>query len=74
VGFLAPADANVVTAVAQTAGVRLAIVSHLLPDLYVLDLSSDGPESACAAGLERVRVDARVRSADFDTRRAPHEG
>ena len=74
VGFVAAADASVVAAVAQTAAVQLTIVSRLLPDLYVLDLSSDGPDSACVAGLERVRADARVRSADLDTRREPHAG
>ena len=74
VSFVAAADATIVAAVAQTAAVRLTIVSRLLPDLYVLDLSSDGPDSACAAGLGRVRADARVRAADLDTRREPHAG
>ena len=74
VGFVAAADATVVAAVAQAAAVRLTIVSRLLPDLYVLDLSSDGPDSACVAALERVRADARVRAADLDTRRQPNEG
>ena len=74
VGFVSAADASVVAAIAQTAAVRLVVVNRLLPDLYVLDLSSDGPDSACAAGLERVRADARVRSADLDARRAPGEG
>jgi hypothetical protein len=74
IGFVTAADESVVAAVAQAAAVRLTIVSRLLPDLYVIDLSSDGPDSACAAALERVRADTRVRSADLDTRRAPHEG
>lgn len=74
VGFLAAADAGVVAAVAQSAAARLTVVNQLLPDLYVLDLSTTGPDSACVAALARVRADARVRSADLDTRRGPNAG
>jgi hypothetical protein len=74
VGFFAAADASVVAAVAQASGARLTVVNRLLPDLYVLDLSAAGAESACAAALERVRADARVRFADPDTRREPNAG
>jgi hypothetical protein len=74
VGFAAAADAGVVAAVAQSAAVHLTVVNQLLPDLYVLDLSTTGPDSACVAALARVRADARVRSADLDTRRGPNAG
>jgi len=74
VTFKAPAEPSVVAALATATQVRLTVVNRLLPDLYVLDLGARGDESACGAALERLRADARVRSADLDTRRAPQTG
>jgi hypothetical protein len=72
VSFKLAADAATVAALAADAGVRLAVVSRLMPDIYVLDLSAEGQDSVCDAGLARVRADARVRAADPDRRRIAH--
>jgi hypothetical protein len=74
VSFAAVADTATVAAVATAAGVRLTVVSRLMPDTYVLDLLADGQDAACNVGLERIRHDARVRAAEPDRRRGPHAG
>jgi len=72
--FNAPPDTAAIAALGAAIDGRLTIASRLRPDLYVLDLAVSGADSACGAALERLRRDARVRSADFDTRRAPNAG
>jgi hypothetical protein len=72
VSFKNAVDAAAIAAVATDTGVRLAVVSRLMPDTYVLDLAVTGQDAACDAGLARVRADARVRAADPDRRRVPH--
>lgn len=72
VGFRAPAEPTAVSDLAATHSLTLSIVSRLLPDLYVLDLGARGGDPACAAAIERLRADARVRSVELDARRAPH--
>jgi hypothetical protein len=72
VSFTAAADASTVAALAAAAEVRLTVVSRLMPDTYVLDLASAGSDTACDAGLARIRADARVRAADPDRRRVAH--
>jgi predicted methyltransferase len=74
VSFSGAADAATVAALAAAAGVKLTIVSRLMPGTYVLDLAAAGPDSACDAGLARVRTDARVRAAEPDKRRGPNAG
>jgi hypothetical protein len=74
VTFNAPPDAGGIAALATASDTRLNVVNRLRPDLYVLDLAARGGQSACTAALERLRRDARVRSAEFDTRRAPSSG
>ena len=74
VGFAAPIDAEGVAKLAVARDVRLIVVSRLLADLYVLDLSANGADAACAAALERVRSDPLVRSAELDSRRGPNSG
>ncbi len=74
VGFHAPADSGAIAALATSHALTLAIVDRLLPDLYVLDVGARGGDSACAAALERLRADARVRSVELDARRAPQAG
>ncbi len=74
VGFVAPLDADGVAKLAVARDVRLVVVSRLLPDLYVLDLTANGAAAACAAALERVRTDPAVRSAELDSRRGPNSG
>jgi hypothetical protein len=70
VGFAAPMDAEGIARLAVAQEVRLVLVSRLLPDLYVLDLATNGAAAACAVALERVRSDPAVRSAELDSRRA----
>jgi hypothetical protein len=71
VGFRAPSDAHDIAALATAHALTLSVVNRLLPDLYVLDLDAGG-DPACAAALERLRADARVRSVELDARRSPH--
>ena len=72
VGFRAPAEPAAIADLAATHSLKLSIVSRLLPELYVLDLSAPGGDAACAAELEQLRADARVRSVELDARRAPN--
>jgi hypothetical protein len=74
VGFVASIDTDGVARLAAASDVRLAVVSRLLPDLYVLDLAANGADAACIAALDRVRNDPSVRSAELDSRRAPNSG
>jgi hypothetical protein len=70
VTFAAAAGNDTVAALAAAAGVKLNIVSRLLPTTYVLDLSA--PD--CNAALLRLRGAAGVRAAEPDSRRVPHQG
>ena len=70
VTFAAAAESEAVAALAAATGVRLAVVSRLLPTTYVLDLSA----ADCSAALGRLRAAAGVRAAEPDTRRVPHQG
>lgn len=72
VAFRAAADSDAVAALATAHALALSIVNRLLPDLYVLDLAARGPDSACAAAIEGLRADGRIRSVELDARRAPH--
>jgi hypothetical protein len=74
VGLRAPSDPTAISELAATHSLTLSIVSRLLPDLYVLDLGASGGDPACAAALEQLRADARVRSVELDARRAPNAG
>ncbi|HVY63827.1 MAG TPA: hypothetical protein VHH11_03315 [Gammaproteobacteria bacterium] len=68
VSFQSAAGSDMVAALATATGVRLTVVSRLLPDTYVLDLAA----ADCGAALQRLRAAAGVRAADPDTRRHPH--
>lgn len=74
VGFRAPAEPASISDLAAAHSLTLSIVSRLLPDLYVLDLGARGGDTACAAALEQLRADQRVRSVELDARRAPQAG
>jgi hypothetical protein len=74
VGFRAPAEPASISDLAASLSLTLSIVSRLLPDLYVLDLGARGGDTACAAALEQLRADQRVRSVELDARRAPQAG
>jgi hypothetical protein len=71
VGFRAPAEPAAISGLAASHSLTLSIVSRLLPDLYVIDLGARGGAAACAAALEQLRADQRVRSVELDARRAP---
>lgn len=66
-----PPDAGLIREIARSAGVRLKYVSALSANLGVFELSVPG-EPSCENALERLRHDARIRSADPDARRRHH--
>lgn len=68
VSFAAPAENDMIAALVTATGVRLTVVSRLLPDTYVFDMTA----ADCNAALQRLRAAAGVRAADPDTRRAAH--
>jgi hypothetical protein len=74
VAFAAPAavasDPDYVTDLSRAAGVGLTFLRDAGGGLHVYDLTAP-EEDGCAAALERLRRDPRVRSADVDARRSP---
>jgi len=70
VTFASPAENDSVAALAAATGVKLNVVSRLLPTTYVLDLAAQD----CNAALLRLRGAAGVRAADPDSRRVAHPG
>jgi hypothetical protein len=67
-----PPDASFLQQLSRDTGVELTYVRSLTPALHVLMLSADDPDDAdCQRALQRLRSDARVRSADIDQRRQP---
>lgn len=66
-----PPDAGLVREIARSAGVRLTYLGAVSANLGVFDLSAPG-EPSCENALERLRHDARIRSADLDARRRHH--
>lgn len=67
-----PPDERIVTDLARTAGVQLAFIRAITPGLYVFSLASAESDPGCREALERLRRDARVRSAEIDERRTHH--
>jgi len=61
-----------VTDLARAVGVQLALIRTVTPGLYVFSLASAESDPGCREALERLRRDARVRSAEIDARRARH--
>jgi len=70
VTFASTAESETVAALASATGVRLSVVSRLLPTTYVLDLAA--PD--CNVALQKLRAAAGVRAAEPDSRRVPHQG
>ncbi len=66
-----PPDDALVKEVAHAAGVNLMYVRSVNPELHVFILTAADPVSGCDRGLERLRADSHVRSADIDARRKP---
>jgi hypothetical protein len=77
VSFAAPVgpvtDAAFVADLAGAAGVQLTFLRAAGAGLYVFALAGGAADPGCAAALDRLRRDPRVRSADADERRAPHD-
>jgi hypothetical protein len=67
-----PPNEIFVTDLARAVGVQLALIRTVTPGLYVFSLASAESDPGCREALERLRRDARVRSAEIDARRARH--
>lgn len=74
VAFAAPAavagDPDYVADLARSTGVGLAFLRDAGGGMHVYVLTAP-EEDGCAAALDRLRRDPRVRSADVDARRSP---
>jgi len=62
-------DPGFVTQLARTARVHLTFLRALGPGLYSFLLTSTDHDPSCRRALERLKRDARVRSAEIDMRR-----
>ena len=62
-------DADLVAGGERDASLTLTYVREAGPNLFVYSLSSAAPDAGCRQALERLRRDARVRSADVDAQR-----
>jgi hypothetical protein len=62
-------DASFVTDLARATRVQLTFLRLAGPNLYVFSLSTSDPDPRCAAAIDRLRKDARIRSVDLDQQR-----
>lgn len=67
-----PAD-TLLADLERTHTVELEPVATITNDLRVYTLRAIGSDDECAAAIERLRRDERVRSVDIDARREAHE-
>ena len=72
VAFVAAPSEALFSELERTSGSRFEARTALTPTLYALTVGADSSQMACAAAVEQLRRDARVRSVDFDERRSPH--
>jgi hypothetical protein len=70
----APPDEKWVQELAAASGVTLRYLRAITPSLYVFRMSAANAAGDCAAAIERLRRDARVRSAEIDRRREHETG
>ena len=63
-----PTDA-LLADLSRVSGARLELVRTMTSNLHLLTLEAQGADSECAAAMERLRADPRVRSVDVDERR-----
>lgn len=68
--FALPSEPDVVAGLAAAAGVKLDVVSRLLPTTYTLDLAA--PD--CAVAVQKLQAAVGVRAVEPDSRRVPHQG
>jgi hypothetical protein len=59
---------------AAASGVELRFVRAITPSLYVFQMTAATSAGGCAAAIERLRGDARLRSAQLDQRRKHEAG
>lgn len=71
-GIAQPPSPDLVSDLALRAHIRLEFVRSIWGDLDAFKLSVDGPDPGCRNALERLRQDARIRSADPDQQRRHH--
>jgi hypothetical protein len=69
VALQADPTAALVAELARVSGARLELVRSMTTNLHLFSLTAPGPEAECAAAIERLRGDPRVRSVDVDQRR-----
>jgi hypothetical protein len=62
-------DAALVGELARASGARLELVRTMTSSLHLFELRAAGAEPECAAAVERLRSDPRVRAVDLDQRR-----
>lgn len=73
VRFATEADDTLLTDVARLNVIELDPIGAITRDLGVYTLRAAGSDDDCAAAIERLRRDERVRSVDVDERRDIHE-
>jgi hypothetical protein len=66
-------DSALLADLTRRAEADVALTRPMAAGLSLLTITAAGDAAACAAALERLREDARVVSADPDSRRAPQE-
>ncbi|MFI4914617.1 MAG: hypothetical protein ACHQAR_05445 [Steroidobacterales bacterium] len=69
---LSPSDDRIAQAVARAAHVQLKFIRTIGSALSVFELTSSETDVDCAKSLQRLRLDARVRSVEIDARRQHH--
>ena len=69
-----PPDDTWVQDLAAASGVELQYLRAITPTLYVFRISVASSAGGCAAAIERLRRDPRLRSAEIDQRRKHESG
>lgn len=73
VRFATEADDAVLADLARQNSLELDPIGAITRDLGVYTLRADGSDADCAAAIDRLRRDERVRSVDIDEQREIHE-
>jgi hypothetical protein len=73
VRFTAEANDTLLADIARTNSLALDPIGAITRDLGVYTLRAAGSDDDCAAAVDRLRRDDRVRSVDIDEQRAIHE-
>jgi hypothetical protein len=73
VRFAAEANDTLLADIARMNSLALDPIGAITGDLGVYTLRTAGSDDECAAAIDRLRRDGRVRSVDIDEQRAIHE-